>query len=86
LLLDIVISLRANGSGSAAALLSGRLQAAFYERACQEQTSTSAAGQGFFPGQLAPSPSGVAFVPKLLTAFLSLRSAWPLWFALETPG
>src|SRR4030095_1824043 len=42
----------------------------FYERACQEQTSTSAAGQGFH-GQLAPSPSGVASVPKLLTAFVS---------------
>ena len=46
------------------------LSALFYERACQEQTSTSAAGQELFHGQLAPSPSGVAFsswVPQLFS-------------------
>jgi len=49
------------------------VQRLFYERACQEQTSTSAAGQGYFHGQLAPSPSGVASVPKLPQLF-SLRA------------
>ena len=55
----------------------------FYERACQEQTSTSAAGQGSFHGQLAPSPSGVACVPKLPQLF-SLRATAVI--PLGSPG
>jgi hypothetical protein len=36
--------------------------------------------KGFFHGQLAPSPSGVACVPRLPTAFVSPHFARPLWF------
>src|SRR5262245_49400114 len=55
------------------AFFASRLEPVFYERACQEQTSTLAAGQGLFLDSLPPSPSGVAFVPKLLTV-LCLRA------------
>src|SRR5262245_56556332 len=38
-----------------------------------------AAGQGLFLDSLPPSPSGVAFVPKVLTGFVSPRPLWFLW-------
>ena len=47
----------------------GRVHAVFYERACQEQSSTLAASKDSFLDSWPPSPSGVACISKLPQLF-----------------